>query len=102
MLLCAAAWTPSEITISPGFTVELEQLPEAPISQVLLSPSRQHGAGKQALEITMLPPELETQNGTALICAVLRPISAPGLNAMWHRAVQLQATNKISKKRNWL
>ena len=45
MLLCAAAWTPSEITISPGFTVELEHLPEAPISRVLLSLSWQHGAG---------------------------------------------------------
>lgn len=50
----------------------------------------------------MPPPEPETQNGTALICATARAISAPGLNATWHRAVQLQATNKIIKKRNWL
>lgn len=50
----------------------------------------------------MPPPELVAQTGTALICTAVRAISAPGLNATWHRAVQLQATNNIIKKRNWL
>lgn len=45
MLLRAAAWTPSGITTSPGFTVKLENLPEAPISWLLLSLNRQHGTG---------------------------------------------------------
>lgn len=46
--------------------------------------------------------ELETQGGAGPICATGRAISAPGLTLMWHRAVQLQAANKITKKRSWL
>lgn len=45
MLLRAAAWTPSGITISPGFTVKLENVPEAPISRMLLSLNQQNGTG---------------------------------------------------------
>jgi len=48
------------------------------------------------------PPEPETHHGTVLIRAAARDVSAPGLSTTWHRAVQLQATNKIIKKRNWL
>lgn len=46
LTLPLAAACPSEITICPGFPVELEHLPEASISRALLSLSWQHDAGK--------------------------------------------------------